>query len=218
MTFQDYNSNIPNPPNRPSSDVPLMQTNTNSISALINIDHYGFNNNLGGYHSQVQMPVQSPFTGVLGNGTLYTQSIKNSSAGNEATLFYTPGPTGNAYQLTRTITGSYALFADFTNNYGGSGTAYTGGWTYLPGGLLFQYGFYNAGAGGIGSKTGSINFPVAFLNPPFVVNATLTILAQSSSIHQLSILNGSLTTNLFKWTLDDTTSNFNGIYWTAIGY
>lgn len=54
MTDFNYNLNIPNPPNRPSSDVNLMQTNTNSIAGWASIDHvgYGTTNNLGGTHLQ----------------------------------------------------------------------------------------------------------------------------------------------------------------------
>ena len=52
MSFP-YTLNIPNPPSNPSTDVPNMQTNANSISSLIAVDHTGFNTSSGGTHLQV---------------------------------------------------------------------------------------------------------------------------------------------------------------------
>jgi hypothetical protein len=49
-----YNLNIPNPPNDPSADVPLMKANTNAINTLVAVDHIPFNNSLlpNGTHVQ----------------------------------------------------------------------------------------------------------------------------------------------------------------------
>lgn len=54
MTNFAYNQGIPNPPNQPSQDVPLMKINTNSISGIIAVDHIGFEANNGGTHLQTQ--------------------------------------------------------------------------------------------------------------------------------------------------------------------
>lgn len=56
MSFP-YNKDLPNPPNNPSQDVGGMQENSQSIDAWVNVDHQGFNNPLGGQHSQVTFPL-----------------------------------------------------------------------------------------------------------------------------------------------------------------
>ena len=52
MTFP-YTAGIPNPPNNPSQDVPVMQTNANTINSWVQVDHTGFNNANAGIHKQV---------------------------------------------------------------------------------------------------------------------------------------------------------------------
>lgn len=173
MTFQTYNLNIPNPPNNPSIDVPNMQTNTNSIANLWLQDHFGFNDSLGGDHKQISMPVIAggsiPSGRTVSEATLYpkTATVSNPST-SESEVFYTPDNSGKEYQLTRTITLSYALFGTNTNNYTGSDVNLTGGWTFLPGNILLQYGTV------IAKNTDSIiTFPVKFIAAPFSIQITV---------------------------------------------
>lgn len=58
MTFA-YTRDIPNPPNNPSSDVPNMKINTNSISDLINVDHQSFGVANGGTHKQINFKAKT---------------------------------------------------------------------------------------------------------------------------------------------------------------
>jgi len=83
-----YTGNIPNPPNNPSTDVPNMQTNTNSLETWVTIDHYGFVDANGGRHKQVQIvSLQSPLTSVPSPtgglssvaGTIYTNTVSGRS-------------------------------------------------------------------------------------------------------------------------------------------
>lgn len=60
-------------------------------------------------------------------------------------LTFTHDATGNVYQLTRAIPASTASFAQAT------------GWTFLPGGLLLQYG-----TGASTGATTAVVFPVTF--------------------------------------------------------
>jgi len=46
-----YTKDIPDAANNPSNDQAPMEVNTNSIFDLIRVDHHGFNDNLGGYHT-----------------------------------------------------------------------------------------------------------------------------------------------------------------------
>lgn len=206
MPLFPYTINIPNGPNAPSADQPIMQQNTNSTSSLIAIDHYGFNNNLGGLHQQVQMPKLNAIpAGLISNeGTLYT---KHPNA--ETQLFYTPDVTGNEYQLTRTDT---TLFSTF-----GTNTAYvanhTGGWTFLPGpatgassdgAILMNYGQRTL----LTSGTNTITFAKSFTNTPYSitispVNGSSNLTITSSSSTSFTVTSSSISTNT--------------IYFTAIG-
>lgn len=56
MTNITYTEDIPNPPNDPSVDAPVMQQNTNAVATLLEEDHYGFNDNDGGEHQFVRIP------------------------------------------------------------------------------------------------------------------------------------------------------------------
>lgn len=93
MTNFAYNDNIPNPPNKPSADVGLMQTNTNSINGIIAVDHISFVADDGGTHNQTQFAnfsvgpipgntessVAYPAAGVASNSTAQYY-FKNSQA------------------------------------------------------------------------------------------------------------------------------------------
>ena len=81
MSFP-YTRGIPNPPVDPSVDAPNMQTNTNSIDDWTSVDHIGFNQSLGGQHSQVTLPANSSpgsQTGLASVGYT-TPGVANSAA------------------------------------------------------------------------------------------------------------------------------------------
>lgn len=220
----EYNTNVPFATNAPSQDQPDMLQNTRSINSLINIDHYSFNQSAkDGWHRQVTLPNKTIPTTALNQGALWTQLATSLGAGQESDLFYTQDSLGHAYQLTRTIDGAFSLFGLFTNNYGGAGTAYTGGWTFLagpatPGALMLQYGLFNPG-GFSPAISGNIPFPVQFNSAPFVVLPTLVAkVGGTNSLHVVSVVSGSITNSQFTWNVDNTTTGYTGIYWIAIGF
>lgn len=147
MPTYTYTTGIPNGPNNPSTDQPNMKTNNDSNNSIWAEDHYGFNVANGGTHKQVRMPVLGSVPGstIAGEGTLYT---KTTSGNGE--LFFTPDATGDEYQMTTTSTGDIATF--------GTNTPYTanhtGGWTFLPGGLVMAYG--------VRAETNSTNVTISF--------------------------------------------------------
>lgn len=208
MPLFSYNLNIPDAPNNPSSDQPLMKTNTNNIDAIIDEDHYSFDEANGGLHRQVRMPVSGviPAGVIAASGTLYTKTS------GEGTLFYTPDTTGDEYQLTRTITASTAQFS--TNAaYGTPPAGFTqiGGWTFLPGGMLMQYGFFGK-AGALGSS-GQVQFPVTWTTGAYSINLTLY---RTSGDQSLTLDSGTApTTTTFNF--KSSSSGSEGLYWTAIG-
>lgn len=92
MTDFKYTLNIPNGPNNPSNDQPIMQTNNNSNALIWDVDHYGFNNINGGLHAQSTYPlITTPATPTglasvaytspgLADSTTAEYLYKNSSA------------------------------------------------------------------------------------------------------------------------------------------
>lgn len=99
MSFT-YTTGIPNPPNDPSQDVSGMQTNTNSISSWVDVDHVGFNNSLGGKHLQVTIPAPQVAPTVTGAvGVVSTQALANTE------LFFT-NATKNVQITNSSLTAS----------------------------------------------------------------------------------------------------------------
>lgn len=149
VTF-NYNPDIPAGPNNPSNDQPLMQENTNSINGLIGVDHVSFNLANGGYHTDIHFVPQSGDPATIGGiGQLYTKTVTGDQQ-----LFYKSGG-GNIAQMTRLITASQSTFGTYTNYIAPATTL--GGWTFLPGGMLLQYGTLRTT-----SDTTAVVFPVVF--------------------------------------------------------
>jgi len=166
MTNYTYKRNIPASQNNPSNDQGPMRTNTNSIDSLIAEDHYSFGVTNGGLHKQVRLVdlLSVPSGIAAGMGTLYTKLATSTTPSNESNLFFVPdtgdpvpGPT-RQYQLTRTITAEYSKFGTNLTYGSPSNTNRKGGWTFLPGGLLLQYGTFKHTS----ATTTIIAFPIAF--------------------------------------------------------
>ena len=219
MAIYPYTRNRPASQNNPSNDQGDMRTNTNSTDSLLAEDHYSFGVPNGGLHKQTRIidGLAIPAGLASGMGTLYTKLATSTSPSTESSLFYTPGATTNEYQLTRTITASFALFGENTNNYNSSGVGKTGGWTFLPGGLLFQYGLITTVAQGQGSAN-LVQFPVGFssggTNGPYSI--TLTPVANDNKTNSVRIVPGSVTTTQFRIHGFDISSSIP-VYWQAVG-
>lgn len=220
MTKYDYNLNIPAGPDNPSNDRPLMTTNTNSTSAIIDEDHIGFQQNNGGLHKKTRILVDTgvPSGTAGGMGTLYTKTSATSASTNESTLFYVPDATTNQYQLTRTISPNFSSFA--TNNsyssispvFPPSGFTAEGGWTFLPGGLILQYGLFGKTTS-LG-QTGTVQFLFPFTTAVFSVSLTLVRTNPDGNPHDVYLTSTPTTTN---FSFRSNTEGNGFIYWMAIG-
>jgi hypothetical protein len=214
-----------------------MQTNTNSISAWVDVDHYGFKNasNLGGLHTQVTMPalLNIPARLLTTSGILYVKdALVFNPPGppapqNAKTLFYTAGTSGKEYQLTRTINNNtqFALFGQNVIGYTppvGDVTSQNGGWTFLPGGLLLQYGFCNILMAGSGSVF-DVVFPIPFsvgVNP-YSITTSVTRISLAVPMPVVAIIDGTVSPTGFQANINrisgTTTPYSNSIAWMAIG-
>ncbi len=207
MTTFTYTNNVPNPPNSPSVDVVSMQTNTNSISGIIAVDHVGFGDPEGGTHNQ------STYNAGTDPITLSTQgSVYTKTSGSDVELFYRHKSSGLVTQLT----GPNSL-SGFT------------GYEFLPGGLILQWGFKN-GTHGTDlhfnpGDTGNVTFPLTFPSRVFTVNTTMnyntdTGVAPSSGsafIISLDYAAAGTTTTGFNWTASGSGGSYTVFYWTALG-
>lgn len=119
----DYNTDIPNAPNNPSNDQPLMKVNTNSINSLIGIDHVGFSTNGSGIHKQVTLINEAAPGLGDGAGVLYA-NLQNS----QSWPFWQNG-AGTASQIISQVPTSTTV---------GPSSGYV---TSLPGGLTVSAGF-----------------------------------------------------------------------------
>jgi len=193
MTNWNYNLNIPNPPNQPSQDVPLMQTNTNNINNLISVDHVGFNANNGGYHTVIHQIPQSSDPGmVTGISQLYSKTV------NSVPELFFENDTGVVSQLTGSL--------DANRGY------------QWIGGVLLQWGIITTPLNG--HKFGTVTLPIAFSSNFF--NASVSLIATSSanttSDNTLAIVTGTPNLTSFQWVFNgNSTVNFNSFYWMAIG-
>lgn len=75
MAIFNYNRDIPDGPNNPSNDQPLMKTNTNSTDEILAVDHVSFEAQNGGTHKQVSF-FSNNVPGALGANTsvIYTNA------------------------------------------------------------------------------------------------------------------------------------------------
>lgn len=103
MTTFSYYPNIPNGPDNPSFDQPLMQTNSQSINSIINVDHLTFNSSgsggpgtSAGQHKQVTFNGKNvpggtptdPLSIMYTNNIISAGSFNTTSASTVAEVFY----------------------------------------------------------------------------------------------------------------------------------
>lgn len=197
MSFT-YTTGIPAAGNNPSVDQPNMQTNTNSINSLIAVDHVGFNQLVdGGKHKYIRMPVGTIPAMSATEAALYSKTANTLSQ-----LFYTNDTSTNQYQLTRASNVNFATFAQST------------GWTFLPGGMLMQWG--QATSSGVAFPNTTVTFPFTYTNAVYSVNCTILTTANSRFFVELY----DLSTNQFRAVTRDsggTITTAITFCWMAIG-
>jgi len=209
MTNFTHIDGVPNPPNAPSTDVASMQINTNSISGIIATDHIGFNLANGGAHDQVQLANVTGGNGTLpigliGNGfeTLYASAtVEGGTFGTAGELWFVRGSTLTGIQLTGpgtpTVSGNF-------------------GYTFLPGGILIQWGKTTASGTGTRNYLFTSNAPgFAFPNACFQVIAQTQITTIANGI-DWTVSNIS-TTGFSLGTLPSGTPSGTPFSWFAIG-
>lgn len=208
-----YDPNIPQPTDLLSDSQGDIQQNFLSLDNTFGVNHFQFSLTDGteGKHKFVEMPIIGAFPavppGLSGNeATIYGQTGNGSSQ-----LFFTNGASGNGYQLTRASDANYANFATSPS-----------GWTFLPGGLIFQYGSVTAG----NDSVQTVTFPRPFTSSGNVYSIQLTGMSDGAatidpSTFRGGVVGGSITTTQFKLEMSFTVSvpiNLATVFWIAIGF
>jgi hypothetical protein len=216
-----YLNNIPTGIVKLSFDYKNLQNNFKQLDISFGINHVPYSvaeNN--GLHTIVTMVnnVAVP-TGVEvpnDTGTLYTRPF---APGEDINLWYTPDASGYEFQLTRVTEDPSTLAIFSTNtNYPQTPPVVTqvGGWTFLPGGLLLQYGQAYPS-----SSTGPQNFTVKFPRPfsVGVYNITATAHAASTTSSYVISIGITSTTQFSGFAGDGEGHALSGVpfFWTAIG-
>ena len=207
-----YTRNIPISGDSLGGTRDRIRTNFQVIFDKFAINHLDFDEVGSGKHKFLQMPRQSaaPTTDPTDCG-FYAKVGTNPAQTN---LFFRGENSGFEYQLTKAISASTSLFgANIAYGTPPAGFSQVGGWTFLPGGLILQYGFYSK-ASGLG-VTGTTQFPVTFNNPPYSIS-TIAIRPGSSGTRFVSLIETVPTTSSFEWGTSSGT-NTEGFYWQAIG-
>lgn len=177
-----YTNNIPTASQFISVSQPLIQANFQELDTYTQVDHVALNATNQGTHNKVSFFEQAADPGVAGTFTeLYTKNVAGKPR-----LFIQN--TDGIYQLS-----------------GVNPVSAASGYTWLPGGILMQWGTNTSASGAI------ITFPVAFSGVPYSVQCTVFqattnrhfvyVRAQSASGFTTTQLDsgGSGETNTFSW-------------------
>jgi hypothetical protein len=206
----NYTTGIPDTPNNPSNDQPSMKINTNSINSIIQIDHHGFVDNLGGYHTIIHQ--DSSTRSRSGQGNTFTNFPAAIPSINQ--LFsaqYTPDTTGGVADtqlFTQTGSGQISQLTGFL--------AASDGWQWI-GGTLIQWGSVTTT-----SSSGSVTFKdrvagaIPFPNNCWNVSITLSFSSSPGTFATIGVR--SLNRLGFDWrAVVPSAAHTDGFYWTAIG-
>lgn len=172
-----WTDNIPNANNTLAADQPNMQNNNTYLATSIAVDH-NFTKNTGttqdGYHKVIHFvnQVGDPVS-VTNTGQLYTKTVN----GNQQVFF--ENSAGNVQQLTNApSTATFSRFGTNTNyqTASGSNSSVTGGWSYMPGGVILQYGSTTTlNPGGTVTVQLAMTFPTAVYGVVVTPNTSSSI-------------------------------------------
>jgi len=217
-----YTTGIPDTPNNPSNDQPPMKVNTNSINSIIQIDHSGFNDNDGGYHTIIHQ--KSATRSRSGQGNTFTNFPAAIALVDQIfTAAYTPDTTGGVADtqiFSRTGNGDISQLSGFV--------ASTDGHQWL-GGILIQWG--RAGSGTVtsgsfasGAALGTITFKdrspglIPFPNACFnVLTVPRYATTPPNAAGTISVDFNTLSRTGFDYRFISVSGSYTGFFWVAIG-
>jgi len=194
MVIPTYRTGFPQDGSSLGSTKAQIRANLDGTFETLSVDHINNNGapgtNPAGYHNVIHIvPQGSNPSPVAGFGQLFSKIINDVT--NDTALFWETGG-GLVSQLTTNL----------------APVVSTNGYSYLPGGLIFQWGRFNP------NSSTNVSFPLTFPNNVF--NIQLTGSADNNSTFRNGVSTGTLTTSGFSWE-GTISSHWNPIYWLAIG-
>jgi len=175
-----------------------IRNNLDGTFLTLGVDHINNNGAPGsrpaGYHNVIHIvPQGSNPSPISGYGQLFSKSI-NSVITDEA-LFWETG-SGIIQQLTSNVAPLPA----------------TNGYTFLPGGIILQWGLVNSPSG-----TGTVNYNIPF--PANIFNVQTTLVSKAGGTSQsntVAPISGTINQSSFQYNFTGSTS-YVAFYWVAIG-
>jgi hypothetical protein len=172
-------------------DYQNIQNNFQQLDTTYGTDHVAYSeaeNN--GYHNIIRLVPNSTPSAITNIGQLFDSTVSDGINTDQTLYFLTGG--NRLIQLTRN-------FVPVAN---------ANGYTFLPGGLILQWGNFNP------NSSTTVTFPLPF--PGNIFNLQLTGSASNNSTFRNGVSTGTLTKTGFTWqgTID---SHWTPIYYMAIG-
>jgi hypothetical protein len=181
--------------------------NFQQINTVFAINHIAFNQTGQGKHPFLQMPEQVTAPITLANEAGFYPKVGTNPA--ETNLWMRGENNGFEYQLTAADQTNVGVF--------GNNTAYaanqTGGWTFLPGGLIMQYGLITVAPNG---GTATITFPKAYTSQVYSVVLTFNRTDPSSVVQTVRLSNFNAA-SLSSFNFYSGSNNNVPITWISIG-
>ncbi len=138
---------LPNVGNTLGGTRDQIRTNFTLLKTTIDKNHIDMDGSFPGKHIMSQYNTAS-FPGVgttlsptldSGDATVYGKAVGGTSQ-----VFFSPDNTAQEYQITNSNSATYATFGTIDVS------VHRKGWTFLPGGLILNYGSYNNAGGSNG--------------------------------------------------------------------
>ena len=193
MTLND----VPDSTQTLATTQPLIKTNFQTIDAAFQIDHVAYVGADQGKHNQVTLPAHVgtvPATGVAQATELYLFN-QNAAPSSVPDIWLKRGTNATAYPTSYPITGTK--------------TVLTKSWSYLPSGIILQWGNDSVNA----NSTISVTFLLTF--PSTAINIQLTPFSSSDTPANSIVIAGSKSATAFN-VLNNGSSQV-AFYWFAIG-
>ena len=188
-----YNNNIPQPTDFIDESQPQLLSNFTNLDSVMAINHYEYSDTSGnaGKHRFLQLPEQAsvPSTSV-NEGALY---VKESSS--IANLFFRQESSGSEFQLT-----------------GPSISVSTKGHTFLPGGLILNWGTVTS------TSSGSETFSLAFPNACFGVYTNAYFTGANPNGAAGIAVKTPIALSSFNWVFNSNSGAYSGFQYCAIGH
>lgn len=202
-----YTDNIPQSGQTLGQTQAAVNTNFTIIRTVQQVNHEDFDNANEGKHKFLQMPEQVSAPTTAANEAGFYSKVGTNPA--ETNLFFRAEGSGFEYQMTSAISAS-------TGRFGSTSATSPNGWTFLPGGLIYQWGVTSASSSSsvlVTLATSNIDFPTGILN----VQLTPTRATSSpGSTFGFWVSTSDYTNTTFR--IVNQSGHSYAFFWTAIGY